>query len=57
MNLITEAYENDPKNRWLPNITNEQHHSMKAISASQIKHFAKNSPWNWYQKYIVKSSI
>lgn len=53
--LITAPYENDVTNRWLPNITNEQHHSMKAISASQIKHFAKNSPWNWYQKYIVKS--
>lgn len=53
--LITSPYENDITNRWLPEISNEQHHSMKAISASQIKYWHKNLPWNWYQKYIVRS--
>ena len=43
------------KNQWFTSLTNEQHHSMKCISASSIKHWIKNSPWHWYQYYILKN--
>lgn len=55
MELITRPYENDITNRWLPGISNAQHHSMKMLSASQLKYYIKNSPYNFFCKYIIKS--
>jgi hypothetical protein len=52
--LITSPYNNDPTNRWLPNISNAQHHSMRAISATKIKSWASCSPSYWEAKYVSK---
>lgn len=54
MELITRPYQNDVTNRWVPGLTNAQHHSMRMLSASQIKHYVKSSPFNFYKKYILK---
>lgn len=51
---ITRPYFNDPTNRWLTNLSNEQHHSLPAISSSAIKYFHKNSPWAFYKKYVLR---
>lgn len=55
-NKITHPYFNDPTNRWLDNLTNEQHHSLPAISSSAIKCFYKKSPWVFYQKYVLRQT-
>lgn len=52
-NLITAPYDNDPTNRWLPWLTNAQHHSMKAVSASKIKDWLKMSDKAWHAKHIL----
>lgn len=52
-NLITKPYDNDPTNRWLPDITNAQHHSMKAISATKIKDWLKMSDHAWHAKHVL----
>lgn len=55
--LITAPFNGDITNRWLDGITNEQHHSMKAISASKIKAFDKMSPWRWMQTYLLNNTV
>jgi hypothetical protein len=51
---ITSAYLNDPTNRWLPGLSNEEHHSLPAISSSAVKYFHKNSPQAFYRKYVLR---
>jgi hypothetical protein len=53
---ITQAPLGDNTNRWLDlNTTNEQHHSLKCISSSQLKHIAGGKSMNsFYRKYILK---
>jgi len=53
---ITHPYFNDPSNRWLTGLTNEQHHSLPAISSSAVKYFHKKSPWAFYKKYVLRES-
>lgn len=54
---ITSAPEGIKQNRWLSfDTSNEQHHSMKCISSSQLKFLASGkSLENFYQKYILRS--
>jgi len=52
-NLITSPYDDDPTNRWIPWLTNAQHHSMKAVSASKIKDWLKMSDKAWHSKHIL----
>lgn len=51
---ITHPYFNDPTNRWLTDLSNDQHHSLPAISSSAVKYFHKNSPWAFHQKYVLR---
>lgn len=54
-NKITHPYFNDPSNRWLHGLTNEQHHNLPAISSSAVKYFHKKSPWAFYKKYVLRT--
>lgn len=56
-NKITHPYFNDPTNRWLNGLTNEQHHKLPALSSTSIKFFHKKSPWAFYQKYIMRQTV
>lgn len=55
-NLITSPYDDDPTNRWIPWLTNAQHHSLKAISASKIKDWLKMSDQKWYTTHVLGTS-
>lgn len=51
---ITAPYLGDSTNRWLPNLTNEQHHSLPCISSSAVKYFHSNSHQAFYRKYVTR---
>ncbi len=55
-NKITRPYLNDPTNRWLIGLTNEEHHALPALSSTAIKCFYKRDPWTFYEKHVLRNS-
>ena len=54
---ITAAPYGDSTSRWLDNsVSNEEHHSLKCISSSQLKFLESGkSMFNFHEKYIAKT--
>lgn len=53
---ITQEPLGNSENRWLEDISNEHHHSLKCISSSQIKFIASgHSMHSFHEKYIARN--
>lgn len=52
---ITKPWGNDPTNRWLEGVTNEQHHAHYALTSSKIKEWGSVSKEYWYKKNVLRS--
>jgi len=54
---ITQAPLGQPKNRWIENITNEEHHTLRCISSSHLKFISDGcSMSSYYKRFILKET-
>ena len=53
---ITKPFENNPTNRWVDGLSNEQYQSLNLITSSKIKClYDCNSPFHFYSQYVLRN--